>query len=127
MEFQVTVEQVTRQVPVTVFHLSGSLNIASADVFEAKVRQAVDAGAHYLLLDFKDVDAVRSAGLRSVQVIYRMLSPSTPEMVTAKLTLSPYLKFANMSPEVYYVFDVSGFLRNISTFDDLETALDSFE
>ncbi len=127
MEFQINVEQVTRQVPVTIFHLSGSLNIASADVFEAHARQAVNAGTRYLLLDFKEVDAVRSAGLRSVQVLYKMLAPKAPEAVTAKLTMSPYLKLANMSPEVYYVFEVSGFLRNIPSFDNLEAALDSFE
>jgi anti-anti-sigma factor len=127
MEFHINAEQVNRKVPVTIFHLSGSLNIASTDVFEARARKAIQEGARYLLLDFKEVDAIRSAGLRSVQVIYRMLSPTAPEAVTAKLTMSPYLKLANLSPEVHYVFDVSGFLRDIPTFDDLETALDSFE
>jgi anti-anti-sigma regulatory factor len=127
MEFRIDVEQAVRKVPVTVFHLSGSLNIASVGAFENASRQAVKKGTRYLLLDFKEVDAVRSAGLRSVQVLYRLLSPKAPERVTARLTISPYLKIANMSPDVYKVFDISGFLRNIESFDDLETALDSFQ
>ncbi len=127
MEFQITLEQVTRKVPVTIFHLSGSLNIASAETFEEKARQAYQQGTRYLLLDFKEVDAIRSAGLRSVQVVYKLMSPKTPEMVTSKLNRSPYLKIANMSADVYNVFEISGFLRNIDSYDDLETALDSFE
>lgn len=126
MEFKISVEHVDRKVPVTVFHLSGSLNIASAQAFEKRSHQAIQQGTRYLLLDFKGVDAVRSAGLRSVQVLYKMLSPKAPEMVTAKFVISPYLKIANMSPEVYKVLDISGFLRNIESFDDLEAALDSF-
>jgi anti-anti-sigma factor len=127
MEFQINSEQVKRKVPVTIFHLSGSLNIGSVEKFDEQARQAYQGGARYVLLDFKNVDAVRSAGLRSVQVLFKMLSPKAPGAVTANLTQSPYLKIVNMSPEVYYVFEVSGFLRNISSYDDLETALDSFE
>ena len=62
-----------------------------------------------------------------MQVVYKLLSPKAPEMVTSKLNRSPYLKIANMSADVYNVFEISGFLRNIDSYDDLETALDSFE
>ena len=44
MEFQINLEQVKRKVPVMVFHLSGSLNIASAEIFEGKARQAYQQG-----------------------------------------------------------------------------------
>jgi anti-anti-sigma factor len=126
MEFKLTVEQVQRKVPITVFHLSGSLSIASVEAFEGQARQSVEGGTRYLLLDFTGVDAVWSAGLRSVQVLYKMLSPRAADMVTTRLTLSPYLKIANLSPEVREVFEISGFLRNIDTYEDLEEALDSF-
>ena len=127
MEFHINAEQVNRKVPITIFHLSGSLNIASVETFEEQARQAVQGGTRYVLLDFQDVDAIRSAGLRSVQVLYKLLSPRALDMVTTKLAMSPYLKIANLSPEVYYVFEVSGFLRNIPNYNDLETALNSFE
>jgi anti-anti-sigma regulatory factor len=127
MEFQMSVEQVNRKVPVTVFHLSGPVNLTSADFFEAQARQAVQGGTRYLLLDFKNVAAIRSAGLRSVQVVYKLLTPVTPDAVTDKLTSSPYLKIANLSPELNEVFEIAGFLRNIATYPDIESALASFE
>jgi anti-anti-sigma factor len=126
MEFKIDVEQVRRKVPVTIFHIQGTVNIASADTFEARARQSIRAGTRYLLLDFKDVDAIRSAGLRSIQVVYKTLMSIPPGAVTNRLTKSQYLKIANLSPLVHDVFEVTGFLRNIATYNDLETALDSF-
>ncbi len=127
MEFQVRTEQVQRRVPITILHLSGSLNMGSTDVFEQAGRQAVEQGARYLLLDLQDVPAVRSAGLRSIQILYKMLNPkdvsSTPGAGPSE---SPYLKMVNLSPDVHYVFEVSGFLQNVGCYSDVETALNSF-
>ncbi len=130
MEFQIRVEQIQRRVPVTIFHVSGSLNLGSAEAFDQAGREAVQQGARYLLLDLKDVPAVRSAGLRSVQILYNLLnekgSPSASATDEGKPSESPYLKLANLSPEVYYVFEVAGFLRSIAAYDDVETALNAF-
>ncbi len=128
MDFEIHVEQVQRRVPITVFHLSGSLNLASAEAFEQAAQQAVQQGARYVLLDLKDVPSVRSAGLRSVQILYSQLNPkgaSGGEGNKAS-SESPYLKVANLAPEVHYVFDVAGFLGNIGCYGDMETALNSF-
>ena len=127
MDFQVSTETIQRRVPVTVLHLSGSLNLGSAEAFEQAARQAVEQGARYVLVDLKDVPAVRSAGLRSLQIFYNMLNPKgAASAPPAKPVPSPYLKAVNLSPEVHYVFDVAGFLQNISCYDDMETALNSF-
>ncbi len=120
MEFDITVEQVQRRVPITVVHLAGSLNLGSTDAFEKAGQRAVQQGARYVLLDFKDVPAVRSAGLRSVQILYNLLNPETAPAE------SPFLKLVNLSPDVHDVFDVAGFLQNLGCYDDMETALDSF-
>lgn len=130
MDFQIRVEQAQRRVPITVFHLSGSLNLASAEAFEQAGQQALQQGARYVLLDLKDVPSVRSAGLRSVQILYSLLNPKDAASVSGgaegQSAESPYLKVANLSPEVYYVFEVAGFLRNIHCYEDMETALNSF-
>ncbi len=127
MDFQIRAEQVQRRVPITVFHLSGSLNLASAEEFEQAGQQAMQHGARYILLDLKDVSAVRSSGLRSVQILYNLLNPKDAGSPGASDSPeSPYLKLVNLSPDVYYVFDVAGFLRNIHCYDDTETALNSF-
>ncbi len=131
MEFQIRVEKVERRVPITIFHLSGSLNLGSADAFDQAGREAVQQGARYVLLDFKDVPAVRSAGLRSVQILNNLLNPKDHSSASASTregnpSESPYLKLVNLSPEVYYVFDIAGFLRSMGSYNDMETALRSF-
>lgn len=131
MGFQVGVEQVQRRVPITVFHLSGSLNLGSASAFEQAGQQAVQQGTRYVLLDLKDVPAVRSAGLRSIQILYNLLNPkdasSAPgSMHEGALSESPHLKMVNLSADVHYVFEVAGFLESIACYDDMETALNSF-
>ncbi len=131
MAFQIGIEQVQRRVPITVFHIAGSLNLGSADEFEQTARKAVQEGARYVLLDFKEVPAVRSAGLRSVQILYNLLNPKDAGSASASMreedpAKSPYLRLVNLSPDVYYVFDIAGFLRNISSYNDTETALNAF-
>jgi hypothetical protein len=131
MEFQVRVEQIDRRVPITVLHLSGWLNLGSAAAFEQAGKQAVQQGARYLLLDLKDVPAVRSAGLRSVQVLYKLLNPKDAPSGSSAMgegdgPKSPYLKLVNLSPDLHNVFDIAGFLHNIAAYDDMETALNSF-
>ncbi len=120
MGFEITVEQVQRRVPITVLHLAGSLNLGSTDAFDQAGKQAVQQGARYVLLDFKDVPAVRSAGLRSVQILYNLLNP---ESSTSE---SHYLKLVNLSPDVHYVFDLAGFFQNLGCYDDMDAALNSF-
>ncbi len=131
VEFQIRVEQIQRRVPIAVFHLSGSLNLDSAAAFEQAGQQTVRQGTHYVLLDLKDVPAVRSAGLRSVQVLYKLLNPKGAAAPPAPAPTdepqeSPYLKLVYLAPEVYYVFEVAGFLRFLRCYNDMETALNSF-
>ncbi len=130
-DFQIRVEQVQRRVPIAVFHLSGSLNLASAEAFEQAGQQAVQQGLRHILLDMKDVPTVRSAGLRSVQILYKLLDSQGNSAAAGSVdhkepSESPLLKVVNLSPDVHYVFDIAGFFPNIGCYDDLETALDSF-
>jgi anti-anti-sigma factor len=127
-EFNITLEQIGN---VTVLHLGGRLDSRSAGDLESEARQAHEAGAQHLLLDFGKVSSITSAGLRAVHIIYKMLT--LPEDTAAlsrppssEPLKSPYLKLANLAPEVYYIFNVSGFLHNIAIYNDLESALKSF-
>ncbi len=127
MDFEIRVEQVQRRVPIAVFHLAGSLNLASAEAFEKAGQQAVDQGIRHILLDLKDVPTVRSAGLRSVQILYNQLNPRSASGERREPAESPYLKLVNLSPDVYYVFDIAGFFPNVGCYDDVETALNAFQ
>ncbi len=116
---------------ITILHLEGRLDPLSAGTLESQARQLHQAGSVCFLLDFKNVTAVTSAGLRAILGIYKMLNPKE-DAPSAKHSQpdepfrTPYLKLANLSPEVYYVFNVAGFLHNIAIYSDLETALSSF-
>ncbi len=72
-----------------------------------------------------------SAGLGVVLGIYKMLTPKEEASGSTRPPSdepfkTPYLKLANLSPAVYYVFNVAGFLQNIAIYEDLESALHSF-
>ena len=130
-EFKITVEHAPARVPVTVFHLEGRLGPPAADALEERARQAHAAGTRYLLLDFKAVDFVTSAGLRAVLAIYKLLTPAEDMAALMRPPSgdprkSPYLHLADLSPEVYYIFNIAGFLNNIAIYTDSAQALQAF-
>ncbi len=127
-DFEVTSEQIKN---ITILHLVGRLDPIGATVLEGQARQSHQNGSRYMLLDFRNVQAVTSAGLGVILHIYKMLTPKEDAArgdpsLPAKPFKTPYLKLANLSPEVYYVFNVAGFLHNIAIYGDLESALKSF-
>src|SRR4051812_8132921 len=127
----ITVEQIHGHNPVTVFHLDGKLDPNTTDVLEQATQNALEQGTHALLLDFKGITLVTSAGLRAVLNIYKMLTPKDTTATMMKPPpdepfKSPYFKLANMAPNVYYVFNISGFASHLSIYPDLESALKSF-
>ena len=117
---------------ITVFHLEGHLDSSSANLLETQARESHQAGAVNILLDFKGITTITSAGLRAVHTIYKMLTPPEDNAAlmrppTGEPVKNPYLKLVSLTPEVYYIFNVSGFLHNLAIYNDLETALKSFE
>src|SRR5258708_30127735 len=125
---KVTLEQIGN---VAVLHLEGRLDSGSANQLETQARESHQAGVGRMLLDFKAVTYVASAGLRAVHNVYKMLTPPADNAALMRPpsvdpVKNPYLKLANLTPEVYYVFNVSGFLHDLAIYNDLETALNSF-
>ncbi len=125
---QITLEQSGE---ITILHLDGRLDPPGADILDSQARQCRQAGSRYFLLDFKNVSAVTGAGLGVVLGIYKMLNPKKdadpPNSPTFDRPFkTPYLKLANLSPAVYYIFNLAGFLQNIAIYEDLESALQSF-
>ncbi len=116
---------------VTILHLDGRLDPPGADILETRVRQLHQSGCRFLLPDFKNISAVTSAGLGVVLGIYKMLTPKQESTGSHRPASdapfkTPYFKLANLSPAVYYVFNVAGFLQNIAIHENLESALHSF-
>lgn len=117
---KITTEQVQGRVPVTVFHLVGWLDAQSEEQLLAAAREVYDAGARFLLLDMAEVDTLTSAGMRAMQKVYKLLTPSEEQFKVARL------KLCNAPPQIHHILGITGFLQNIPNFDSQQAAIDSF-
>ncbi|MDO9301659.1 MAG: STAS domain-containing protein [Anaerolineales bacterium] len=122
-DLRITSEQIQRQGkdPVTVFHLRGWLDAQSEEQLLSAAREAYAAGAHYLVLDMAEIDTLTSAGMRTIQKVYKLFTPPDQNAKTA------HIKLCNASPPVYHVLGVTGFLQTMPMYESLQTALDSYE
>jgi len=130
----VTIAQEEGRVPVTIVRVAGNTDSASADEFEKKVMEVIDAGARHIVLDLSKVPYMSSAGLRVLQHVFdrlRSLSSdgSDKEMyrqINEGSFTSPNLKLINPNKDVMEVLKMSGFDMLISVEKDLKTAVASF-
>jgi anti-anti-sigma factor len=119
-DFKITSEQMQADVPVTVFHISGWLDAQSEGQLVETAQLAYDEGARYLLIDMRDLDTLTSAGMRALQKVYQLYTPADQQVKAA------HLKLCNAPPQIYNVLSITGFLQNISMYESLDSALDSF-
>jgi len=117
--------------PVLTMHLSGRLDTETHEMLLEAARAAHAAGARRLLLDLSDIEFITSAGLGTIQRIFKLFTPAAemdawvPED-RGEPYKSPYFKMACAPPDVYYILNLAGFVRNIYIFPDLPGALKSF-
>lgn len=81
-----------------VISLAGRIDSTAAADFEEKLLPIIDKGTPTLILDFLRVQFISSAGLRVL-----LLAAKKAKSQHGKLLL------CNMSPEVFEVFEISGF------------------
>lgn len=132
IEIQVTKE--TGRVPVTVIHVSGNIDSATHKVFQEKMMDEINNGAHHLLVDLAGVGYMSSAGLRALHEAFNQLRKVNNEINDDELRKamssggykSPYLKLLNLSEQVKIGFETAGFDIYIETYTDLKTAIASF-
>jgi anti-anti-sigma factor len=131
---EITVMQEQGRVPVTVLQVAGRTDSASANEFEKKVMEAIDAGARYLVLDLSKVPYMSSAGLRVLQEIFNKLrslsdGENDKEMyrqINDGSFKSPHLKLLAPTKEVLEVLKMSGFDMLVSIEKDLKAAVAAF-
>lgn len=129
-ELSITTSQIQGDVAVTVLHLKGHLHGATETPLLDRARQAREDGAKYILLDLSELEVLSSAGLRAIQSIFKLYTP--PEDVEAmnkrgdEPYKSPFLKIVCPNPQIYYIFNIAGFLQNILVYNNLEEATNSF-
>lgn len=131
---EITVTQEQAKVPVTVFHLSGELNVSTYEALQQRARQAHEAGAHDLVIDLSQVTYISSAGIRSISAIFRMVRGSSPQESPEVMQKglkegtfkSPHLKLSGATGSVAEVLKLAGVDMFLEIHETVQEALASF-
>jgi anti-anti-sigma regulatory factor len=131
---ELTVSHTQARVPITIFQVTGLINLGSTAILEQNAQQEYQDGMRYLLLDLAEVESLTSAGLRTILLIQKMLASSPPSEDLSAETASqaaskepsPYLKLLNPQADIRRVLSISGFDRYFEIFSDQQNALNSF-
>ena len=116
---------------VVVLHLGGKLDGQTNQALLDTARAEQAAGTRFLVLDLHEIEMITSAGLGTLQSIYRLFTPSAEieawdREKHGEPYKSAYFKMAAAPANVYYVLNIAGFLNNIPIYPDLPGALESF-
>ncbi|NJC96768.1 MAG: STAS domain-containing protein [Anaerolineae bacterium] len=129
-ELTITTSQIQGDVAVTVLHLKGHLHGPTEQELLDRASQANEDGAKYLLIDLSELEVLASAGLRSIQNIFKLFTPPADmELINRRdgePYKSPYLKLVCPNPQLYYILNITGFLQNLLIYNNLEDATNSF-
>ncbi|GAB1472456.1 hypothetical protein MASR2M66_33340 [Chloroflexota bacterium] len=125
---------VNTRVPVTVVHVSGAVDSSNYQEFQTYLDGQVEQGARHILLNFKETQHISSAGLRVIHNLFNKLRDLHKDInddelrrkMSAGKYKSPYLKLANLNPNLVEVFNLGGFDIYIELFEDETKALNSF-
>ncbi len=78
--------------------ISGRLDAVTAPDYEKSIRELIDGGNSYFVVDFEQLDYISSAGLRALLLMAKLLKEKSGQV-----------RFANVQGNVRSVFDMSGF------------------
>lgn len=78
--------------------LSGRLDAVTAPEFEKSIRELIDSGNIYIVVDFAQLDYISSAGLRGLLLMAKLLNAKGGQSC-----------LANVKGNVRSVFDMCGF------------------
>jgi anti-anti-sigma factor len=124
---EITVSRELGRIPITVLHLHGDLNAASYEEFQARVKQAIDAGARDLVIDLTAVPYMSSAGLRALNQIFNWLEPNASGRDVASGNYkSAHLRLVNPAPRVLETLKIAGYDMFVEILHDLKLAVASF-
>jgi anti-anti-sigma factor len=134
MEIKVSTQN--GRVPITIMHVDGDIDSATANLFHAKADELIKSGARYILVDLADCPYMSSASLRALHLIFKELNAIHPDAtlgedeitkgINAGTYKSPYLKLVNASNETKIVFKTSGFDMFLEFYDDMKKAIATF-
>jgi len=77
--------------------ISGRLDAVTAPEYEKKIRELIESGNIYMVVDFEHLDYISSAGLRGLLVMVKLLNAKGGRVC-----------LANVNGNVHSVFDMCG-------------------
>lgn len=104
--------QIKTENNATVISVSGRLYAVTAPDYEKKIRELIDGGNRYFVVDFEKLDYISSAGLRALLLMAKLLKEKGGKMC-----------LANVAGDVLSVFEMSGFTEIFKIEDSVATAL----
>jgi anti-anti-sigma factor len=131
---EITTSTVQGRAPVTVLHLKGDLDASTIDVFTAVANQAVEGGAHDILVDMAGTPFMSSAGIRALHNLYTLLHPSGTQAdqdaiyqaINAGTYSAPHLKLLKPTKKVEDVIRLAGLDMYLTIYTSPEEAVASF-
>lgn len=113
-----SVTQTCGRVPVTVFHIEDRLNMGNTAKLEQAAKGAYDAGSRNMVVDLTKTASLTSAGMRSLIIIYKMLTDPNDKVKHLKLVIP--------TPEIREVLNIAGLLDYIEVYNSMDEAVASF-
>lgn len=100
---------------VIVFHLQGKLDHLTSPITQEKLTELIDQGGRKIVVNFKNLDYISSAGLRVLLSTVKQLKNFGGE-----------IRICSLNEIVEEVFDISGFATILKIFTSEAEALDGF-
>jgi anti-anti-sigma factor len=133
---EITVSTKNGRVPITIMHIDGSIDTATANIFHAKAAELIKNGARYILIDLARCPYMSSSSLRALHMVFKELNAIHPDATLGENEIikgvndgtykSPYLKLVNVSSDTQIVFKTSGFDMFLEFYDDMNKAIAAF-
>jgi len=100
---------------INIYKIKGHLNSNTSQGFEDKLIQAIDDGSKSMIIDFKNLDYISSAGLRVILKATKALKREDGKIM-----------LCDMQDYVKEVFEISGFDSLMPIVGSVGDALDAF-
>ena len=104
-----------KQDAISIFKLNGRLDSNTSQGFEKKIFDAISDGSKNMIVDFKDLDYISSAGLRVILKATKALNREEGKIMLC--TMQDYVK---------EVFEIAGFDSFLPIVGTMAEALKSF-
>ena len=104
-----------KQHDINIYRLIGRLDSNTSPRLEQKLFQAIFEGAKKMVVDFKDIDYISSAGLRVILKAFKALQREDGRII-----------LCSMQKYVREIFEMTGIDSFVPTLDTMDDALKAF-